>query len=37
MKKYYRIMLGRKSVYSKEARDVNFIGADFAINKDLTN
>ena len=37
MKKYYRIMLGRKSVYSKEARDGNFIGADFAINKDLTN
>src|SRR3989338_3020226 len=37
MKNYYRIMLGRKSKYAKEARDGNFIGADFAIDKDLSN
>jgi len=27
MKNYYRIMLGAKSIFSKEARDGNFIGA----------
>jgi len=36
MKNYYRIMLGRKSSYANEAYKGNFIGADFAINKDLT-
>lgn len=29
-------MLGRKSAYANEAHKGNFIGADFAINKDLT-
>lgn len=37
MKSYYRIMLGKKSIYANEARKGNFIGADFGINIDLTN
>lgn len=37
-KSYYRIMLGRKSVYAKEAYKGNFIGIDFEIDdEDLTN
>ncbi|MCH8329266.1 MAG: hypothetical protein IIB81_02645 [Nanoarchaeota archaeon] len=30
-------MLGRKSIYAKEAHEGNFIGADFAIGQDLSN
>lgn len=37
MKNYYRIMLGRKSVYAEEARKGNFIGADFGLDIDLSN
>jgi len=35
MKNYYRIMLGRKSIYAGECFKGNFIGADFGINIDL--
>lgn len=34
---YYRVMLGRKSVYADECHNGSFIGADFGINQDLTN
>ena len=37
MKHYFRIMLGRKSIYAEEAYQSNIIGADFGIEKDLTN
>ncbi len=37
MKSYYRVMLGQKSVYTKECFTGNFIGTDFGINQDLTN
>lgn len=37
MKNYYRIMLGRGSVYSKECYQDGFIGADFDFDFDLTN
>jgi len=37
MKNYYRVMLGRKSVYAEECFKGNFIGADFGINQDLTH
>jgi len=37
MKSYYRIMLGRKSIYASEAYKSNFIGADFGLDIDLTN
>ncbi|MDC3133932.1 endonuclease NucS [Bacteroidota bacterium] len=37
MKKYVRVMLGKKSVYAKECYNGNFIGADFEIIEDLTN
>lgn len=37
MKKYYRIMLGRKSAYAEEAYKGNFIGADFTIDQNLAN
>jgi restriction system protein len=37
MKSYYRVMLGRKSIYAQECLAGNFIGADFGINQDLTN
>jgi restriction system protein len=37
MKKYYRIMLGRKSAYVEEAYNGNFIGAGFLEDKDLTH
>jgi len=37
MKNYYRIMLGRKSVYAKEAHEGNYIGASWFEDVDLTN
>lgn len=37
MKNYYRIMLGRKSVYAEEAYKGNFIAAGFIKDQDLTN
>jgi restriction system protein len=37
MKKYYRIMLGQKSVHSAECLAGNYIGVDFGINQDLTS
>jgi restriction system protein len=36
MKTYYRIMLGRKSIYAADCFAGNFIGADFLENIDLT-
>lgn len=36
MKNYYRIMLGRKSVYAQECFDGGFIGANFGIEQDLS-
>ena len=36
MKSYYRVMLGKKSIYAKECFDGNFIGVDFEIPQDLT-
>ncbi|EHQ26310.1 endonuclease NucS domain-containing protein [Mucilaginibacter paludis] len=36
MKTYYRIMLGKKSIYAAECFAGNFIGADFLENIDLT-
>lgn len=36
MKKYYRVMLGQKSVHASEALAGNFIGVDFEIPQDLT-
>ena len=36
MKKYYRLMLGQKSVHAAEGFAGNFIGADFKIPQDLT-
>ena len=37
MKNYYRIMLGKKSIYAEEAHQGNFIGAGWFENEDLTN
>lgn len=37
MKSYYRIMLGKKSIYAKEAHDGNHIGAGWLPDVDLTN
>lgn len=37
MKRYYRIMLGAKSIHADECFKGNFIGADFGIDSDLTN
>lgn len=37
MKNYYRIMLGRQSIHAQEAREGNFIGADYGIDIDLSN
>ena len=37
MKNYYRIMLGRKSIYAEEAHNGNFIGAGWLENINLTN
>jgi len=36
MKRYYRIMLGAKSIYANECNAGNFIGIDFGIKMDLT-
>lgn len=36
IKNYYRIMLGRKSMYADECFRGNFIGVDFGIDIDLT-
>jgi restriction system protein len=36
-KNYYRIMLGRKSMYAEECHSGKFIGADYGIDMDLTN
>lgn len=37
MKNYYRIMLGRKSIYADEACKGKFIGVDFGLEMDLSN
>lgn len=37
MKNYYRIMLGKKSIYAKEAHEGNYIGAGWFEDVDLTN
>ena len=37
MKRYYRIMLGAKSMHADECRAGGFIGADFGIDQDLTH
>jgi len=37
MKNYYRIMLGKKSIYAKKAHEENYIGAGWFPNIDLTN
>ncbi len=37
MKKYYRIMLGQKSMYAEEAHQGGFIGAGWFENVDLSN
>jgi len=36
MKSYYRVMLGRKSVFAPECFAGGYIGADFAIKEDLS-
>jgi len=36
MKRYFRIMLGAKSIYADECYKNNFIGAGFGINQDLS-
>jgi restriction system protein len=37
MKRYFRIMLGAKSIYADECYKGNFIGADFELDMDLSN
>ena len=37
MKEYYRVMLGRKSIFAKECRNKGFIFGNFDIDQDLTN
>ncbi len=37
MRNYYRIMLGAKSIYADDCYKSGFIGADYGIEKDLTN
>lgn len=37
MKNYYRVMLGRKSVYAADCFARGFIGVDFGLGVDLTN
>ena len=37
MKEFYRVMLGRKSIFAKECRDEGFIFGNFDIDQDLTN
>lgn len=36
MKRYFRIMLGAKSVHATDCKNGNFIGADYGINQDLS-
>ena len=36
-KKYFRLMLGAKSVHAAECLTANFVGVDFGIEQDLTN
>jgi restriction system protein len=36
MKNYYRLMLGKGSIYFEESFAGNFIGADFGITQDLS-
>jgi restriction system protein len=36
MRRYYRVMLGKGSVYADECKREGFIGADFGIDQDLT-
>ena len=36
MKNYYRIMLGKKSIYAEDCLKGNFIGVDFDVHEDLT-
>ena len=35
--KYYRLMLGAKSVYAADCLQGSFVGVDFRIEKDLTS
>ena len=37
MKEFYRVMLGRGSMYAQECREQGFIGAGFDVNQDLTD
>ncbi|MCP9783501.1 DUF91 domain-containing protein [Cyanobium sp. WKJ7-Wakatipu] len=37
MKEFYRVMLGKGSMYAQECREQGFIGADFDIYQDLTD
>ncbi len=37
MRSYYRVMLGKGSMYAQECIAGNFIGTDFGINQDLTH
>ena len=37
MKNYYRVMLGRKSVFSADCFARGFVGVDFGMPLDLTN
>jgi len=36
MKRYFRIMLGAKSIYAEQCYEGNFIGGNFDVNTDLT-
>ena len=36
MKNYYRVMLGKKSVFAEQCFAGNFIGTDFGIAEDLS-
>ena len=36
MKRYYRVMLGKGSLYADECKKDGFMGADFGIEQDLT-
>lgn len=37
MKKYYRLMLGRKGIHTAECVAGGFVGVDFGVQQDLTN
>lgn len=37
MKSYYRVMLGKKSIYAEQCLAGNFIGTDFGIREDLSS